>query len=551
MNVEALRKKTFSAWWILLPLTVFLIHACWLGRYWIIDDAGISFAYARNLADGWGLVSQPTVAPVEGFSNPLWVFLLAPFFLIHAFDLFWTPKILSAFLVIASFIVTLRCLAKYDYRRGGWVAVIGLTLVSFQPAFVIWCVSGLENPLTVFLISMLLALCINFTPDKHSIRQAGLIGVLSAALALNRPDGILYAGIFPLCLLIYSKQKRSGVFYQLVVFLGTCLLPLLVYLAFRFQYFGAGFPNTYYAKGGVSAGKIWGILTLHPEVIIKLEELFGAAGGVPLGGWLLLLTGSLSAIVFLKYRNNRVLVVSGLGTLISMGIYLLLPYDWMPEFRFATPFFLCFYLFISSGYCALVNNPSSPNGWRVICHIVAVLFCVGVLSTSVTRAFYFKYHMPIPISEVLDTSQRFERYSQQLQIQNPSILIADVGGFLYRNGIRVYDLGMLCDRTIAATLGEGIRHSDVARFHDYVFDEIKPTFIATRAYHSWIADLESDPRFRECYTPIFEYKDKWIFNRYEAVRFSGDFIRKEAILGKKHVFEQIKKDATSVPYAGL
>jgi hypothetical protein len=400
-------------------------------------------------------------------------------------------------------------------------------------------------------MSMLLTLCINFTPDKHALRQAGLIGILSAALALNRPDGVLYASIFPLCLLIYPKQKTSSVVSQLVVFLGTCLLPLFVYLVFRVQYFGALLPNTYYAKGGVSAEKIWGILTFHPEMVVKLEELFGAAGGVLLGGWLLLLTGGLFAIGFLKCRNNRILVVSGLGTLISMGTYLLLPYDWMPEFRFATSFFLCFYLFISSGYCALLDNHSIPKGWRVICHIGAVIFCVGVFSTSVVRAFHFKYHMPIPVSEVLDTSQRFERYSQQLQKQNPSILIADIGGFLYRNGIRVYDLGMLCDKTIAATLGEGIQHPDVGRFHDYVFDEIKPTFIATRAYHSWIADLESDPRFRECYTPIFEYKDKWILQRRKVARFSGDFIRKDAIVGKEHIFEQIRSDAASVPYAGL
>ena len=35
-----------------------------------IDDAGISFSYARNFALGDGLVSQPGFPPVEGFSNP-------------------------------------------------------------------------------------------------------------------------------------------------------------------------------------------------------------------------------------------------------------------------------------------------------------------------------------------------------------------------------------------------------------------------------------------------------------------------------------------------
>ncbi len=62
---------------------------------WQIDDAGISFAYARNLALGHGLVAQPGVIPVEGYSNPLWVFLLAAFSVVRLFDPLWTPKLLS------------------------------------------------------------------------------------------------------------------------------------------------------------------------------------------------------------------------------------------------------------------------------------------------------------------------------------------------------------------------------------------------------------------------------------------------------------------------
>jgi len=43
----------------------------------MVDDAGISMAYAVNLAHGYGLVSQAGRTPVEGFSNPAWVVLLA------------------------------------------------------------------------------------------------------------------------------------------------------------------------------------------------------------------------------------------------------------------------------------------------------------------------------------------------------------------------------------------------------------------------------------------------------------------------------------------
>jgi len=43
---------------------------------WIVDDAGLTFAYARSLSSGDGLVLQPGAAPVEGFSSPAWMALL-------------------------------------------------------------------------------------------------------------------------------------------------------------------------------------------------------------------------------------------------------------------------------------------------------------------------------------------------------------------------------------------------------------------------------------------------------------------------------------------
>jgi len=158
--------------------------------------------------------------------------------------------------------------------------------------------------------------------------------------------------------------------------------------------------------------------------------------------------------------------------------------------------------------------------------------------------------MPIPITEVLDTSKRFESYAKKLDISSPSILIADIGGFLYRDNIRVHDLGMVCDKTIAKSLGEGVSSPDLDRFHNYVFADIRPSFIATRAYHSWLASLDRDTRFREYYVPIFQYTDQWVLARYKETIISGDFIRKDIVIGKEEILEEIRNNAKDVPYAG-
>ncbi|MBC8330487.1 MAG: hypothetical protein H8E28_00750, partial [Anaerolineae bacterium] len=52
-------------------------------RYFVLfDDAMISMRYAKNLAQGYGAVWNPGEAPVEGYTNPLWVLWMAFFHLL-------------------------------------------------------------------------------------------------------------------------------------------------------------------------------------------------------------------------------------------------------------------------------------------------------------------------------------------------------------------------------------------------------------------------------------------------------------------------------------
>jgi len=94
---------------IALPVVCYALAVLLLGR-WVMDDAGVSFAYARNLAGGHGLVSQPGRVPVEGFSNFLWVLVLVPAFLFHVFDPIVTTRVLAVALFAATVgIIHLTC----------------------------------------------------------------------------------------------------------------------------------------------------------------------------------------------------------------------------------------------------------------------------------------------------------------------------------------------------------------------------------------------------------------------------------------------------------
>ncbi len=51
-------------------------------RYFVLfDDAMISMRFAKNFAEGLGLVWNPGETPIEGYTNPLWVVFMSFFHL--------------------------------------------------------------------------------------------------------------------------------------------------------------------------------------------------------------------------------------------------------------------------------------------------------------------------------------------------------------------------------------------------------------------------------------------------------------------------------------
>src|SRR5215470_4166703 len=130
-----------------LSLAALLAHA-WAYRF-LTDDAFISFRYARNLSRGLGLVFNPGSERVEGYTNFLWVLILA------ALDRLGLPPERAA--NVLSLVAT----------AGLWTVVVGFALRTFTrswlalvPAFglaltrsvAVWSTSGLETRLFELLV---------------------------------------------------------------------------------------------------------------------------------------------------------------------------------------------------------------------------------------------------------------------------------------------------------------------------------------------------------------------------------------------------------------
>lgn len=520
---------------VLLPVALFVVHGSFFTG-WIVDDAGISLAYSKNLASGYGLVAQPGDSPVEAFSNPLWVLLFSPFYALGSVDPYLMPKLVSGVLVALSFFLCHHALTRY-VQGGTVVAVLGLSLASLQTAFVVWCVSGLENPLYIFLLVALFAH--HAALSRPRVGDAILSGGLTGLVALTRPEGILFAGIFPVWAVVTRDRKEIA---QLVPpFLISTALVGGAYVAFRILYFGDVLPNPYYAKGGPGLRTVTDIIVLKPYVRSELAGILTAALG-PLGLWgagVILIAGVWNAIQRALEPVHLLLVSM---TAISLGGYLLLPPDWMAEHRFATPFFLFLYLTLAASVVSV--SVQRGTGGRVVMGTAAVLVGFSVYTGSITRTPAFARHPTISLTEVADRANKFRDLAVLLGVRRPSLLTADVGATLLMGEVRTIDLGMLCDRDIARWLGETAGTPNYAAFHPYIFEEIQPTFISTRAYHTWRARLDLDPRFTEDYAALATYADDWILDRLGQEMESGDYVRKEVVRSAGLRVEDIRANWT-------
>lgn len=512
---------------LLFPFFLYLLHALLFGD-WIVDDAGISFVYARNLAAGHGLVSQPGVEPVEGYSNPLWVFLLAPFFPVGLFDPLLTPKLLSIALVGVAFLVLHRSLAKLD--EAGWaVSWVALGLTALNSSFVIWTVSGLENPLYVALICALFGLIARESP--HPL----LAGAVAAGIALTRPDGLLYVALYPL-LTLFSEERpvRIGAAAgRIARYAAVFLLLFGAHLGFRVLYFGDLYPNTYYAKGGETGRLALELLTFQPYMRRHLGGLLESATGLP--GWAVLVALA-AAVVFLAARRrlHRVhAVVLGFAGC-SAVVYLLLPGDWMGEHRFATPFFPFFYAGIALAAVAVAREMIPAPAWRQrLGWLAAGSALVLALTFFLSRSRAFEARPTLALSAVVERNGlRINRYADALGIAEGSFLLPDVGGALWASRLRIYDLGGLTDRTVTRTLW-----GNRTAFHDYVFAETRPTLILTHGVWTTVAALDDDPRLRRDYLLLSPEGRAARRSRKERL-----FVRREAVVGKEGAVEAIRAE---------
>src|SRR5580765_7577424 len=189
-----------------------------------LDDAYITFRYARHLAEGYGLGAwNRTGEHVEGYSSLLWTLLLA-----GAARLGVDVQVASKVFGTAAALTVLAVLFR---RRDDRPAVLtGVFLALYLP-FMLYAASGMEAVAFTSLVTLALVGPAQWQP------------IVAPLLIAMRPEGALVAAIDALSL-AWRRERR-----RLVVATATAAgLMLTTIAAHRWIAYGALAPNTYYAK---------------------------------------------------------------------------------------------------------------------------------------------------------------------------------------------------------------------------------------------------------------------------------------------------------------
>lgn len=214
----------------------------------LFDDAAISMTYARNLAEGHGLVWNPGDAPVEGYSNFLWTLLMAAAHRLPVSEGHVGLVVMGLGGILL--LVNLRVLtALTDFVVGrsdstARLAVMGLTAAYYPLTF--WTLRGFETGLIALLTGTALLAVFRRAQQPDSVRDGWLLGGCLSALVLVRDDTALLALVLgAIAVWNVPRRYRSGTVGLVVVALAAAKLG---HLGYRWSYYGDVVPNTYYLK---------------------------------------------------------------------------------------------------------------------------------------------------------------------------------------------------------------------------------------------------------------------------------------------------------------
>lgn len=280
-------------------------------RYWWLgDDAMISMRYAKNFADGNGLVWN-IGERVEGYSNFLWTIIMG---VVHFSGVPASDTSSYILLINGLFLLlTVAALLKLtDLLNAGLLTKffsVGALLLNYN--YLAWSKAGFETSLLALMI--ISALCLIIRDIKSN--KLNLITFFAiSAISLVRADAIIFCVLLFLIYFSFSLGKLRYFKYLII----SLIIPIS-HLLFRIFYYGELLPNTAFLK----------VIGFENRIINGTDYFISF-----LESYLLFLVLLLLLIIFIKDNLLRLTAI----TIIIYNVYVIyIGGDAFENFRFFIP----------------------------------------------------------------------------------------------------------------------------------------------------------------------------------------------------------------------
>jgi hypothetical protein len=421
-----------------------------------VDDAYISFRYADNWIEGHGLVFNPGER-VEGYTNFLWIVLLAPFIALSV-DPATAAAVIGLLAAAGTLVIVVRMSPRPEHNPGiVWIAPL---LLASSPPFLVWATGGLETPLYTLLITAAAAGIARSAPrGTLPISSA----ILAGLAALTRPEGVLVAAVLGLAALLLHHEQAN--FHRhFLNWCGAFLAIFLPYFLWRLLYYGRPLPNTFYAKVGSDPEQV-------QRGFAYLLDFF-----LVCGFWLLL---PLVGLIWAR-RRSWVIVFGGLSLTLGLSV-VALGGDGLPMFRFFVPVLPFFFLLLAEGTTGALERFRPTRVVKPLAVVAGIILCT--LSARAAFSGPARDYVRQDVAEV-EAWTAIGLWFRDNAAPGASIAVVPAGAIPWFSGLPAIDMLGLNDATIARRdtprLGAGQAGHEKYDV-DYVLSR-KPTYIVAGVY---------------------------------------------------------------------
>lgn len=440
----------------LLAGVVVLSRLLWVRACPIYDDAFITYRFARNMAQGLGLVFNPGAEwePVLGTTTPGYAILLA---CLHRLGLGLIPASLGVNFLCDGISAVLICLLL---RRALVPSLIAVACFAAMPDLGRISSGGMEAPLFVLLV-----LAAAYARERGRPLSSGTCAALACTI---RPEAVLLVGIVGTSYLIRDRKD----FLRFVLPVGVIGV---VYASALALVYGSPIPQSVKAKASAHVARVQ---------ISRLRDIAQLAF-FPIK-YMIVFLPIIAVGIVRSLRQGLGLRLASLVALAIVSAYLLArPKTW--GWYYYVPL-TAWTLWLGLGTEALVKSWSTASGWgRALARYAVPAMAVLVLATVGTAT---HLHPDLVTERVYGEMARWIE-EDQIQERGASVMASDIGAIGWFAETRILDsMGLVWPEAVThETQIEVIR----AQYPEYVM------IVAIRPR---IDPFLADPELFALYEPI-------------------------------------------------